>query len=104
MPGMATTVVALAMLFAVAIIMLLAGLRGRKLDEHPVCRGCGFYLVGMYPGGERCPECGKALDERSVRIGRRERRRALMIGGAILATAMLLPLIGLGAASASGTN
>ncbi len=104
MMGIATAIVVLGVLLVVGVAMVVAGLRGRKVDEHPVCRGCGFDLVGVFPGPERCPECGKALDEAAVRIGRRERRRAMLAAGAFLTSAMLLVLIGLGAATASGVN
>src|SRR5688572_29100978 len=29
-----------------ATVLLIAGLRGRRVDDHPLCRRCGFDLVG----------------------------------------------------------
>ncbi len=79
------------------------GLRGRRLNDHPICRKCKFDLVGVYSpnnkdaGGTgvspvqtnedhpRCPECGRDLNrKRAVRHGERRRRPRFIIGGALL--------------------
>ncbi|MBK7404432.1 MAG: hypothetical protein IPJ41_07275 [Phycisphaerales bacterium] len=55
------------------------GLRGRRVDDHPICRRCRFDLVGVYPGVAVCPECGRALaGPGAVRRGARRRRKALL--------------------------
>ena len=30
-----------------ATVLLIAGLRGRRVDDHPLCRRCGFDLIGL---------------------------------------------------------
>lgn len=74
------------------LIVLLAW-RGRRIDDHPLCRRCRFDLSGIERRAEsRCPECGGGLDgPRAVRIGNRRRR-----GWQVVASAMLL-LVVLGA-------
>ncbi len=86
------------MTLALVAIAIAAGwvwltLRGRRVNEHPICRGCGFDLIGLWPapplvepgktddGGRepvvpKCPECGAGLDSpRRIRIGERVRSR-----------------------------
>ena len=76
-------------------MLLVLGLRGRRVDDHPVCRGCGFDLVGVYPVAARCPECGRSLDRRrAVRVGAR-RRRPLAIASGGLALAVVVAGVGL---------
>jgi hypothetical protein len=60
------------------------GVRGRRVDDHPVCRGCRFDLVGLYPAASSCPECGRGLGRRAVRAGNRRRRYGLVGVGATL--------------------
>ncbi len=74
------------------VVLLAVGLRGRRINDHPICRGCGFDLVGLYPGAAKCPECGSALtgSKKTVRTGARRRRKGLLIA------AVPLLLIGLG--------
>lgn len=89
----------------VGLGLLIAGIRGRRLDDHPVCRGCRFDLAGVFPGRKVCPECGASLGAaRAVRKGNRRRRpRVLALGAVLLA-------IGVGAtgggvySSAAGVN
>jgi hypothetical protein len=57
------------------------GLRGRRVDDHPLCRRCGFDLTGRPDESTRCAECGADLARRrAVRAGHRERRRAVRAG------------------------
>ena len=66
--------------------LLAAGLRGRRVNEHPVCRRCGFDLVGTPADSPRCSECGADLRRpRAVRTGARRRH-----GGAVAAALLLL--------------
>lgn len=83
--------------------LLATGLRGRRLDDHPICRKCRFDLVGVWPGRETCPECGAGIaDARARRVGNRRRSRWLItvgagllaMGGVPLATLVLSMLIG----------
>jgi hypothetical protein len=67
----------------VALVWL--GVRGRRVDDHPICRRCGFDLFGRPDGSDRCAECGADLAHpRALRDGRRERRRGLLGGGVAL--------------------
>jgi hypothetical protein len=69
----------------VAAGLLVHAFRGRRVDDHPVCRQCGFDLVGKPHDSTVCPECGSDLSRpRAVRVGRRETRRGLVKGAAPL--------------------
>jgi tRNA(Ile2) C34 agmatinyltransferase TiaS len=48
-------------LIVVGISALVRGLRGRRIDDHPLCRRCGFDLTGKPETSTRCPECGSDL-------------------------------------------
>jgi hypothetical protein len=41
-------------------VTLRAGLRGRQIDNHPLCRRCGFDLTGRLAHSAKCAECGGA--------------------------------------------
>ncbi len=85
-----------AMLVA-AVAVLLAALRGRRTDDHPLCRRCGYDLTGRPDGAAddaRCPECGADLaPPRAVRVGHRVRRRGIVAVGVLL---LLLGGVGTG--------
>src|SRR5688500_10286001 len=72
-----------ALVAGLALVAL--GLRGRRVDDHPVCRRCGRDLFGLAERPDRCPECGGILSDRRVRLGNRIRRRRLVAAGAVLA-------------------
>ncbi len=80
------------LILAIGLTLALVGWRGRRVDDHPVCRKCRFDLAGVYPANKTCPECGRDLaGERSVRIGnRRKRRLPLGVGAGLLAVALIL--------------
>ena len=66
--------------------------RGKRIDDHPICRKCGFDLFGR-PKVMTCPECGVILDSvRGVRQGNRQRRSVALTAG----SALLLLAIGSG--------
>ncbi len=91
------------------LVLLILGLRGRRVDDHPICRKCRFDLIGLPPGGlstegwafspthsltppppppaPLCPECGADLSRpRATRTGNRVRREGLLAAStAILA-------------------
>ncbi len=68
----------------VGALLVVGGMRGRRIDDHPGCRRCGFDLFGSMAGSVRCPECGANLElKRAVRHGRR-RRRPVVLGGGVL--------------------
>jgi hypothetical protein len=70
----------------VAAILFVYAWRGRRTDDHPICRKCRFDLFGLPETSTQCPECGTDLSRpRAVRIGNREVRRgprttALLLG------------------------
>ena len=66
-------VLVLILLFPLGLALLLLGVRGRRIDDHPICRRCGFDLFGLPAGSERCSECGAEVRRRrAIRIGRRK--------------------------------
>jgi len=75
-------VVLVAAMMLVGVLGVLIALRGRRVDDHPVCRKCRFDLVGIYPGAETCPECGRMLTR--VRTGNRVRRKGLLLASLLV--------------------
>lgn len=82
------------------LVLLVMGLRGKKVDDHPRCRACGFDCagiegVGAGKGVVHCPECGRNVaSPRRLRRGNRVGRRGLAAAGVFL-----LALAGVGAGS-----
>ncbi|GJQ28658.1 MAG: hypothetical protein HBSAPP03_05420 [Phycisphaerae bacterium] len=90
---------------ALGLAMLWVGLRGRRINDHPVCRQCAFDLHGIYPESVTCPECGAGLKrEKSVRIGARRRMVGVTLLGAFLALAPLPPIAAVALAAITGTD
>ncbi len=77
------------------LVLTVKGWRGRRLDDHPLCRRCGYDLVAS-GSASKCPECGSNLSDvkRAVRIGHR-RRRPMLAG-----LGVLILLAGLGGSGA----
>jgi hypothetical protein len=79
------------MLFAIILVaaglligltLIAMGLRGRRINDHPICRGCGFDLIGVVPAISVCPECGRdATGSGAIRHGQRRRRPGLIVLG-----------------------
>src|SRR5688500_18711994 len=90
---MSDTLVLLVLPAAVLLVsaaLLVYALRGRRMDDHPVCRRCGFDLIGNPADSRVCSECGADLSSRrAVRVGRRETRRGLV---KLMAPLMLVSL------------
>src|SRR5215208_2333842 len=60
-------------------LMMILARRGRRIDDHPLCRKCGFDLFGLPGTSHNCPECGRDLRRRrATRIGHRQRHRPLL--------------------------
>jgi len=102
-----TWVALLYMLLAMVLgaVLLRLGLRGRRIDDHPVCRQCRFDLIGQPQPLTTCPECGCGLRRPGwVRIGQRRRMPIVAgVGGLLL----LLPALLIGSAVAvvaTGSN
>jgi hypothetical protein len=65
--------------------MLVLGWRGRRTNDHPLCRRCGFDLFGRPADSTHCAECGAdLLRRRAVRVGARRRP------GRVITAALLL--------------
>lgn len=79
------TIVAVWLLFVVlGLLLLVRGYRGKKTDNCPLCRRCGYDLSGCSEVST-CPECGNSVAvPKGRRIGRRRRQRGLWIAGAVL--------------------
>ena len=71
------------------IALTAVGLRGRRTDDHPLCRRCRFDLTGRPATAERrCPECGADLGRpRATVVGHRRRRAGMLAGGVACLTA-----------------
>lgn len=77
-----------ALLFIGMVTMRFA-LKGRPIDQTPLCAACGFDLSGRPTESERCSECGAGLHTPvAIRIGhRRAHRGMIVLAGAILLAA-----------------
>jgi hypothetical protein len=83
-------------LMVLGALILILGVRGKRLNTHPTCRWCNFDLENIYPASITCPECGAGLKrEKAVRIGQRRRRPVFILAGILLT---LMPLAPIGAA------
>lgn len=101
----ATLVAVLFAVFGFGVILAWLGRRGRRLNDHPQCRDCGFDLAGVYPATITCPECGSGLKRpRAVRDGVRKRMGWLVALGVLIALLPLAPLATVLYAGATGTN
>lgn len=108
MPGMSFTLIALIIVTAgllFGLTLLALGLRGRRIHDHPICRGCGFDLIGVLPAGSTCPECGPGIkSSRWVRIGTRRKRVTWVIAGIVLSATALVPIRAITSSRASGAD
>jgi hypothetical protein len=79
------------------IFLIRAGLRGRRINDHPICGRCRFDLVGLAGSSadansrpDRCPECGTSLTgttrraRRAIIDGERRKRWRLFALGLVL--------------------
>lgn len=74
------------------IVWLWVAWRGKRVDDHPLCRSCGYDLVGqgLLTSESRCPECGRSVALRSaIRIGHRRSNPRLASLAAIALMASL---------------
>ena len=73
-------------LIGVALALLYFGLRGRRLDDHPICRKCRFDLSGLASPEtllDVCPECGRDVSTpKGRRVGNRAKRPVLLASSA----------------------
>jgi len=72
-----------AVAFLIGVGLALFGWAGRQIDDHPLCRRCGFDLTAR--ASDRCPECGNDLARRgAITVGHRRRRPVAIAAGALL--------------------
>ena len=75
-------------LVAVGFLLVVLGWRGRRINDHPVCKQCRFDLDGIHEL-ITCPECGAGLKRPgSTRRGVRKRMWSVVTVGALM---VLLP-------------
>jgi predicted RNA-binding Zn-ribbon protein involved in translation (DUF1610 family) len=92
-----TITLASAITCGVSLLAFVILLRGRRIDDHPICRKCNFDLFGLPSTSHNCPECGADLNrKRAIRVGhRRIRKPALFLTLLLfLASASWLSLVG----------
>lgn len=90
---------------ALGVVLAVWGRRGRKVNNHPQCRDCGFDLEGVYPASVTCPECGSGLKRPgAVRNGVRKRMAWVTVLGLLIALLPLAPMAVLVYAAVTGTN
>ncbi len=74
-------------------LFIILGFRGKKINDHPVCRWCKFDLEGVYPESITCPECGAGLKrEGTVLQGARKRMIPLALLGIFLCITSVIPV------------
>ncbi len=68
-----------ALLFAAALPLSIWAMRGKCIDDHPVCRRCRFDLIGLPAGRAVCSECGSHLNTyRAIQLGNRVKRAQVL--------------------------
>ncbi|MEL7473283.1 MAG: hypothetical protein AAGK04_08195 [Planctomycetota bacterium] len=87
-----------ALCFVAGIVLLARGLHGKRINDRPICRRCGFDLDGAWTSrsddAPPCSECGADLTLiGAVRRGE-YRRRPLTIAAGALLLAMVASSIG----------
>lgn len=83
------------------MFMFFRGWWGNRIDDHPICRRCGFDLFGLPEGVTRCSECGADLTRPwAIRGGHRARRPALIGSGLFLVLVSTAALAAIGWARA----
>lgn len=78
---------------AVGAMLVLLGLRGRRINRNPCCKQCGFDLAAHYPQSPTCPECGAGIKlARFVQMGQRRRMWSLVVLGLPLIVLPMAPI------------
>ncbi len=104
LPTLIVLGITLALALPAGLVILVKGLRGKPVDDHPICARCGFDLHGVLSRedvgtGKACTDCGTPIKyPENLRIGNRRRRPGLIrLGGAVLGItlACMVPTAGL---------
>ena len=78
-------VILLGLPFIMGLGLLLAGVYGKRIDDHPWCRTCKFDLFGSPADAQTCSECGADLTQtNAVRVGQRRKRKGVIVSGVVL--------------------
>ena len=76
---------------ALAVTLILSGRRGRFVNDHPICRTCGFDLFNLPDEQKVCPECGADVKKPGAVVpGRREPHVGRLYCGYALAMLVML--------------
>ena len=87
------------------VLLFIRGRRGVVIDDHPICRRCGFDLFGRDDATTRCSECGADLQQaKAIRIGHRQPRAGLVWSGAALSLLSVIALAGMFWVSSGNVN
>jgi len=79
--------------FIGGIVLLVRGLKGVHVSDHPFCRRCRFDLFGLPDGVTTCSECGVDLSQPgTIRHGLRRRRVGLLLAGVFFLLVALIPV------------
>jgi hypothetical protein len=85
LPAESTITVWSAITCGASLLLMLVAFRGRRIDDHPTCRKCGFDLFGLPPTSHNCPECGRELKRRrAICVGHRRRFKSVLLLGLML--------------------
>lgn len=75
----------------IGAVLLILGVRGRRIDDHPVCARCRFDLSGAPEPRTTCPECGRDVSNpKGIKVGQRRRRPRMQVSGAAALAVSLL--------------
>jgi hypothetical protein len=73
------------------IALLWRGVRGARIDDHPLCRRCGFDLTGKPKDSNHCAECGADLTHpNAATLGHRRHSAGLIATGGFLSMLAVL--------------
>jgi hypothetical protein len=102
---LASMLLALLAAALIGALLFILGLRGKRINDHPTCRDCGFDLENVYPPGITCPECGSGLNRPKAVLNGQRRRRPVLVGlGLLLIITSLVPIGAAGFAAITGQD
>lgn len=79
---MSWLVIGLSVGFFIGLVLLIVGLRGRRVGYEPRCCKCEYNLTDLTTF--HCPECGAELTPKTIRQGLRRRRVPALVAGLLL--------------------